>query len=158
MGTKGKGKDMASTAFELGEFLPYRMLVVTSKVTQVFAERYKREFGITIPESRILNVLGRRSPLSSWEICEQTTLNKTRVSVALNSLVGAGLVDRATHETDQRQLQLSLTRKGEALRQKMVAAALQMEQQVIASFGPADRKAFMNLLDRIEQDVLRAGG
>jgi DNA-binding MarR family transcriptional regulator len=148
------GKMPAST-FDLNEFLPYRMLVVTNKVTQVFAARYKKEFGITVPESRVINVVGRNSPLSSWEICEQTTMNKTRVSVAITNLVNTGILAKQVHPVDQRQLELTLTRKGETLRKKMVVIALEMEQQITAGCGVKGRRALMDLLGQIERDTER---
>jgi DNA-binding MarR family transcriptional regulator len=153
--SSGEAGAIAASTFDLNEFLPYRMLVVTNKVTQVFAVRYKQEFGITVPESRVINVLGRNSPLSSWEICEQTTMNKTRVSVAITNLVNTGIVAKEIHPVDQRQLNVTLTKKGEALRKKMVVIALEMERQIIVECGATGRRALMDLLSRIERDAER---
>src|SRR5690606_512044 len=78
----------------LDEYLPYRLLYVTAQETQIYDERYKRELGITIPESRVIHVLARYSKISSREICRMTTLAKSRVSVALQRLEAAGILTR----------------------------------------------------------------
>jgi DNA-binding MarR family transcriptional regulator len=138
---------------DLDNFLPYRLLVVTSQVTRVFAHRYQKEFGITIPESRVINALGRKSPLSSWEICERTTMTKTRVSVAIKNLVNTGLLTKKTDLSDQRQLQVALTRKGNKLRERIAVVALELEQDIVARCGSDGREQLMALLDAIHQDA-----
>lgn len=138
---------------DLDNYLPYRLLVVTARVTQAYERRYERDFGISIPESRVLNVIGQHKVLNSTEICELTTMTKSRVSMAVNRLVAAGLLTREGDANDQRVARLAFSPEGEALYRRMVPVALEMESQLTASFGPKDRATFMKLLRAIEQTL-----
>lgn len=131
----------------LDEYLPYRLLYVTAQVTQMYDERYKRELGITIPESRVIHVLARYSKISSREICRMTTLAKSRVSVALQRLEAAGILTRTANSTDQRLVSLKFTRKGNALRKKLVALAQEMEADIIRAIGEKRAHDLVGILD-----------
>ena len=52
-------------AFDLEDFLPYRLSVVTNRVSQAFASRYEAAWGLSIPEWRVLAVVGAFAPLSA---------------------------------------------------------------------------------------------
>ena len=138
---------------DLDNFLPYRLLVVTNQVTRVFAHRYKKEFKITIPESRVINALGRQSPLTSWEICERTTMTKSRASVVINNLVNTGILTKKPDPVDQRQLEVKLPKKGDALRENIAVVAWELEENSVASCGAEGRVHLMKILDAIGQEV-----
>ena len=55
--------------FDLSDFLPYRLSVVTNRVSQAFARRYADAYGLAIPEWRVMAVLGGHPPLSAGEDC-----------------------------------------------------------------------------------------
>jgi DNA-binding MarR family transcriptional regulator len=139
----------------LDEYLPYRLLYVTAQVTQMYDERYKRELGITIPESRVIHVLARYSKISSREICRMTTLAKSRVSVALQRLEAAGILTRMTNATDQRLVSLKFTRKGNALRKKLVVLAQEMEADIIRSIGEERARDLVSTLDVVREYLER---
>lgn len=140
-------------AFDLARFMPYRLLMVTNRLSQAYARRYQAEFGITIPESRVLNVTTRFGPLSSHEICERTAMTKSRVSAALGRLVAAGLIERETDPTDQRLLRLTTSRRGRALYARIVPVALEIERAVIADIGEAGRQELMRLLASMDDRI-----
>ena len=62
--------------FALDGFLPYRLSVVSNRVSRAIAQRYSAEFGLSIPEWRVMAVLGDAAPLSSNAICERTAMDK----------------------------------------------------------------------------------
>ncbi|WP_011578914.1 MULTISPECIES: MarR family winged helix-turn-helix transcriptional regulator [Chelativorans] len=131
----------------LDDYLPYRLLYVTAQVTQMYDERYRRELGITIPESRVIHVLARYSKISSREICRMTTLAKSRVSVALQRLEAAGILTRTTNAADQRLISLKFTKKGNILRKKLVTLAQEMEADIIRQLGKARAQDLVKTLD-----------
>ena len=139
----------------LDEYLPYKLLYVTAQVTQIYDERYRRELGLTIPESRVIHVLARNSEISSREICRMTTLAKSRVSVALQRLETAGYLLRKPNATDQRLISLSFTKKGNALRKKLVKLSLEMEADIVAALGTQTAADLVNALDRLRGHLER---
>ena len=50
--------------------LPYRLSVLTERMSRIFAQRYEREFGIGIPEWRVMAVLGEQAPRSTQKVIE----------------------------------------------------------------------------------------
>ena len=91
---------------DLDDFLPYRLNVLAKRVSRELARRYEAQFGISIPEWRVMAILGREQPLSSNDIVERSAMDKAKVSRAVTSLVEAGLLSRDTHPSDQRLLRL----------------------------------------------------
>jgi DNA-binding MarR family transcriptional regulator len=142
---------------DLQAFLPYRLLLVTDRLSQIYARRYAAEFGITIPESRVLTVVTQFGPLSSREICARTAMVKSRVSVAVSRLVAAGLMTRSVDPEDGRLLRLKLSREGEALYRRIVPVALEIEEGLIAAIGASGRNALMRLLSEVERASARRG-
>src|SRR5262245_14333191 len=108
----GEESGSITAKFHLADFLPYRLSVTTNRISRAFAKHYQDEFGLSIPEWRVLAVLGNYAPISSNEVCDRTAMDKAKVSRAVNQLIASGLVQRETHADDQRLLELSLTRKG----------------------------------------------
>jgi len=58
--------------FRLEDFLPYRLSVAANRVSRRFAGRYGAAFGLSIPEWRVMAVLGRFGRLPAREIAART--------------------------------------------------------------------------------------
>ena len=62
--------------FELENFLPYRLSVLTNTISQGIAAAYRDRYGISVTEWRILAVLGRFPGLTASEVVEKTAMDK----------------------------------------------------------------------------------
>src|SRR5512138_319640 len=127
-----------SPAFDLETFLPYRLSVTTNRVSRAFAAHYEQEFGISIPEWRAVAVLGAFAPLSSNEICDRTAMDKAKVSRAVASLLKRGLIEREAHATDQRLIQLTLSRTGRKIYEAIIPRARAIEAEVTKGLSKSD--------------------
>jgi DNA-binding MarR family transcriptional regulator len=136
--------------FRLEDFLPYRLSVVTNRISKAFAGLYSREFGLSVPEWRVMAVLGAFAPLSSNEICQLTAMDKAKVSRAVALLDGKRLLSRAPNPRDQRLIRLKLTGKGRRIHDAIVPLARDLEAQITASFRPGERVQLDDLLRRLE--------
>ena len=135
--------------FNLESFLPYRLSVTTNRVSRAFAAQYAQEFGISIPEWRAIAVLGAFAPLSSNEICQRTAMDKAKVSRAVASLLKRGLIARAPHATDQRLIQLTLSKSGRKIYEGVIPRARAIESAVTKGLSKADVAHLHRILDRI---------
>ena len=144
--------------FCLAGFLPYRLSVTTNRVSRAFAARYTREFGLSIPEWRVMAVLGERAPLSSNEVCEATAMDKAKVSRALTALRHKGFVKKAPHPDDQRLLRLSLSAKGLRVYGAIVPRARQLEAELTAGLTAGERGQLDRLLDKLQARVVDLDG
>jgi DNA-binding MarR family transcriptional regulator len=135
--------------FDLESFLPYRLSVTTNRVSRAFAAHYEQEFGISIPEWRAIAVLGAFAPLSSNEICERTAMDKAKVSRAVATLLKRGLIAREPHQTDQRLIQLTLSKAGRKIYEAIIPRARAIEAEVTKGLSKADIAQLHRALDRI---------
>ena len=135
--------------FHLARFLPYRLSVVTNRISRAFARRYSAEFGISIPEWRVVAVVGSFAPLSSNEICRLTEMDKAKVSRAVTRLVAAGLLKRGSDAADQRLIRLAFTRKGRQVYEAIVPRALALEAELTAALEPGERETLERALAKL---------
>ena len=78
------------------EFLPYRLSVLSNTVSSAIAAAYFMNFGLTIPEWRVMAVLAANPGLSAAEVTARTAMDKVAVSRAVAALLSAGRLHRTT--------------------------------------------------------------
>ena len=61
---------MKATMLNLEEFLPYRLSVLSNTISGTLAEAYSSQHGLTIPEWRVLAILGRNRKLGRMSTLE----------------------------------------------------------------------------------------
>ena len=141
--------DANGAAFRLEDFLPYRLSVAASRVGRLFARRYSEAYGLSIPEWRVLAVVGRFGTLSPSAVGELTAMDKVKVSRAAASLVNRGML-RQTHDPkDGRGRLLRLTRKGMAVHDGMVPLACELEEQLAEGLSRNEWNALLKALDKL---------
>lgn len=136
----------ARAGFDLERFMPYQLSSVSNRVSRAFSRTYAREFGLTIPEWRVLAILGRYAPLSSNEICDRSAMDKAKVSRAVAALVRRGLVRREQNTEDLRLIRLTFTSSGRSIYERIVPRALELERELTQALAPGDREALNRVL------------
>jgi len=134
----------------LEKFLPYRLSVLSNTVSSAIAAAYFMNFGLSIPEWRVMAVLAANPGLSAAEVTARTAMDKVAVSRAVAALLGAGRLHRTTAPADRRRTHLALTRAGERVYSRVVPMALEYERALIAPLDKRDRAA----LDRLVRVLL----
>lgn len=134
---------------DLEHFLPYRLSVLTNRISQSLADLYAERFGISITEWRVIAVLGRYPQLSANGVAERTAMDKVAVSRAVARLLERGFLQRDMHEQDRRRSVLELSPAGYAVYDQVVPLALDYERQLLAPLEPDERE----LLDRLMQKL-----
>jgi DNA-binding MarR family transcriptional regulator len=131
-------------------FLPYRLSVLMLRISNAIAQSYERRFRLTVPEWRVMAVLGRFGPLSANGVGEKTQMDKVRVSRAVARLVAAGRVSRRIDHADRRRAVLALTPAGKAIHREIVPHARRVEARLLAGLTPAERAALDHLMAKLE--------
>ncbi|OQW61147.1 MAG: hypothetical protein A4S17_01975 [Proteobacteria bacterium HN_bin10] len=144
-----KRKPSPADLLVLEDFLPYRLSVLSNRVSRAIAARYAKTFDLTIPEWRVIAVLGRRPGLTAKEIAEATEMDKVAVSRAVARLIAARRVQARADATDARRQFLSLTREGESVHARIAPIALDSERRLLAALDPRERAALDGLLNRL---------
>ena len=135
--------------FKLDDFLPYRLAVTSSSVSRLFARRYAEAFDLSIPEWRVIAVVGRFGTLSPGTVGEATEMDKVKVSRAAGNLVARGLLKQTQDPTDGRGRLLSLTRKGAAVHREAIPLARDLEQSLSQGLSHAEWATLRKVLWRL---------
>lgn len=144
-----KRKPTPADLLVLEDFLPYRLSILSNRVSRAIAARYAKAFDLTIPEWRIIAVLGRRPGLTATEVVEATEMDKVAVSRAVARLVSARRVRAAADRDDARRQRLHLTAQGEDVHARIAPIALENERRLLAALDARERETLDGLLDRL---------
>ncbi len=143
----------ASPTFDLADFLPYRLSVVTNRISQTFAHRYETAYGLAIAEWRVLAVVGNFAPLSAAAVSDRTAMDKVKVSRAVSRLVRRGLLKRTRDDSDGRVRLLALGAAGREIYQGIVPMARSIEETLTAVLSPGERANLLAALDKLDACV-----
>jgi DNA-binding MarR family transcriptional regulator len=136
------GKSEAETPLlKLDDFLPHRLNVLSSLVSQALTRVYG-QYGIGIPEWRILVSLGQFGMMTGKAIGARTHMHKTKVSRAVAQLEQRKLLVRRANRADLREAFLSLTPAGRTVYEELAPRALDFTLRLSEVVAPADRAAF----------------
>jgi len=147
------GKTRSATPhaeLDLDQFLPYRLSVLSNRISQDIASLYESRFGITITEWRVIAVLGRYPGLSANEVADRTAMDKVAVSRAVRSLADKALVLQEFSGDDRRRSALSLSVKGFRIFDEIVPLALSYQQRLMSSFDADEHAQFLALFAKLE--------
>jgi DNA-binding MarR family transcriptional regulator len=147
-----KRKPSPAELLILEDFLPYRLSILSNRISRAIAARYASTFDLTIPEWRIIAVLGRRPGLTAKEVAEATEMDKVAVSRAVAKLVAARRIAVRADAEDARRQILSLTSQGESLHARIAPIALESEQRLLAPLTAREREQ----LDALIKQLLKA--
>ena len=145
---------------DLDRFVPYRLSVLTNRVSNAIARSYSERFGLSVAEWRVMAVLGQSSGLSAGDVARRTEMDKVQVSRAVTKLVQNRRVLKQSDSTDGRITRLALTARGRAIYDEIVPHALALEERFLAALAPNERHAFNRLLGKLSAEArrLRANG
>jgi DNA-binding MarR family transcriptional regulator len=133
----------------LEDFLPYRLAVLSHTVSTKIASVYDKRFGLTIPEWRVIAILGRFPGLSAVEVAERTMLDKVAVSRAVTKLIKNGRLDREFADADRRRSILNLSEEGRKVLDEIAPLALQFEHDLLHGISDEDFAAFNVVMERL---------
>jgi DNA-binding MarR family transcriptional regulator len=133
----------------LEKFLPYRLSILSHSVSNSIATVYDRRFGLTIPEWRVIVILGRFPGLSAVEVAERTLMDKVAVSRAVSKLIKNGRIDREFADIDRRRSILNLSDKGRQLLEEISPLAMQIEETLVDGLSDSDVAILNQVIDRL---------
>jgi DNA-binding MarR family transcriptional regulator len=138
---------------DLEHFLPYRLSVLSNRISQAIADTYAARFGIGITEWRVIAVLGREPGLSANAVAERTAMDKVAVSRTIARLLERDLVQRDTHGDDRRRSVLELSEAGYRIYDEVVPLARARERALLAHFSADERQLLDGLLTKLSQGL-----
>lgn len=149
------GTIAGSSLFELEHFLPYRLSLLTNTVSQGIARSYREKHDISVPEWRILAVLGSFPGLTASEIVKRTAMDKVAISRAVKNLVERKLLQRTTDPTDRRRVRLNITPgRGEQVLNEVLPKARHHEQLLLSTLDHKEQEALHQIIQKLQAQAL----
>jgi DNA-binding MarR family transcriptional regulator len=128
------------------------LLAQASHTVAAQFHRTVRQYGLLVPEWRILASLAGGAAIPIGRLAELTVAQQPTVTRQLDRMQQRGLVERVAHAADRRVTLAVITPAGQRLADLLIARALEHERTVLAPLG--SRRAAE--LKRVLRDM--AGG
>jgi DNA-binding MarR family transcriptional regulator len=139
----------------LDDYLPYRLSVAANMASRLIARAYEDRFGLTVPQWRLLAVLGQEAPLTQQQLCGRTVMDKVTVMRAAQGLLKRRLVKRLPNERDGRSHRLVMLPAGERLYAEVAPMALQYEAVLLRQLDASEIQQLHQWLRHLQNTASR---
>lgn len=143
----------AQQKLALDQFIPFRLAALAQKVTDSCAEMYSRQFGVTIAQWRVMAVLAEHETLHSKDVGEIASMDKSKVSRAVQQLEDRELLTRQKDPADNRASFLTLTDVGLELYFQIVPQVKQWEEEFMSGVDESEHGKVLEFIDKLEVTV-----
>ncbi|MCW8109495.1 MarR family transcriptional regulator [Alteromonas ponticola] len=141
--------DTNASILKLERFLPYRLSILSNKVSSLVADIYKDKFAISITEWRIMAVLGEYPDISADEISTKTQIEKSILSRSVSRLLKRKLIERELAEDDRRRSVIRLSATGKSVYDEIVPLSYEYERALLQCFSQQEQAQFSALIDQL---------
>ena len=111
---------------------------------------YRRRFGLSMVEWRIVTQLGAHSPLSLNDLAERIILDRGQLSRTVKVMVGRGLLD-SRRRPGGPAIMITLSGEGQALYQRLAALAVERNAFLVGGIPEADIARASAVIDAVRQ-------
>lgn len=139
----------SKSPFDLDKFLPYQLAVLASRTSRSLAQIYTRDFGISIPEWRVLAHLSMSDNVSIRDINTRVDMDKSKVTRAVQRLEAANLVEKQQNGQDKRLIVLTLTEEGRNLMASLAPKADSFAEAMLDGLEPETRRVFQSAVEQL---------
>jgi len=143
---------------ELDDYFPY----LINRVGTVLAVRFTADqlaaHGLSIAMWRVLAVLSNNGGQRQIDLAGLTSIDASTLSRLVTRLVRMGLVSRTRSRTSSREVVVSLSAKGRALVDRLIPAALSLEETLGRGLPQRDRAVVKRALRRMYANMSRHRG
>lgn len=135
---------------QLGRYLPLRITRINESLMRRVTRLYRERQPLSVPEWRLMAILGQCGAMSTVSVIAQTQMNKVRVSRVVTSLLNAGYITREVDRIDRRRAILALTQEGAKVYRQTLSLMKAFDAELQASLSVAERIGLNNALSKIE--------
>lgn len=106
-----------------------------------------KESGVTALQYTALSVLERRPTMSAADLARASFVRAQSAADLIGALERRGLIERRIDPDNRRRMLISLTTEGRTFLDTYDPRVEELEEQMLAELGPADRESFRTFLD-----------
>ena len=148
------GKDpKVELVLDLDRYVPALITFIANKLSRSATVLYQKRFAVNVTEWRILSLLAIEPEISAARICHVIGFDKGPVSRTLAAMEERGLVSIKADRADGRTYSISLSAKGAATHDKVIAVALERERRLLSCLSKSERETLTALLRRVHGNL-----
>ena len=150
----GAGKDpKVELVLDLDRYVPALITFIANKLSRSATVLYQKRFKVNVTEWRILSLLAIEPEISASRICHVIGFDKGPVSRTLAAMEERGLVAIKADREDGRTYSISLTARGAATHDHVIAVALERERRLLSCLSKGERETLIGLLRRVHGNL-----
>ena len=131
--------------------LTFTLLATCQQKENLVAEQY----GLTQAEFRCLKLFDKKEVINNKTIAKRMGLSASRLTRIIDGLVAKGYTEREINPSDRRNMDVTLSKKGTHLVQKLDLAYVNIHKELLENIESAQHKpliyAMTNLLGAMEK-------
>ncbi len=139
-----------NSKLKLQNFLPYRLSVLSNRISRAIADDYERQFSLSLLEWRVIAVLAEGDGLSAAKITEKTAMDKVAVSRTVKKLLVKTRIKREFSKSDKRRSIITLTKNGWDIYNKVVPLAIRYEATLLKELSLTEIKQLDHLIVKLD--------
>jgi DNA-binding MarR family transcriptional regulator len=125
------------------------MGVLAGRVRHRLSERVLNRLGISIPEWRVLLLVGEAGVRTAGDLVGMSDMDHVTIHRAVTRLCAAGLLHRAIDPDNRRQKLLWVADPGEAVLAEAIPVAYEIEAELLAGLSREEAATLRRLLRRL---------
>ncbi|MGB5870119.1 MAG: MarR family winged helix-turn-helix transcriptional regulator [Albidovulum sp.] len=138
---------MPTKPFQLSDFLPYQLSVLSERVSRRLSVEYEKTHGLSVAEWRVLVHLGQCGTVSVRDIHNCVNMEKSRVSRAVSRMEATGLLQKLPGAVDGRLVEITLTVAGHRALSEILPVAIAVESRLRTSVTSEQLKTFSQVME-----------
>jgi DNA-binding MarR family transcriptional regulator len=123
--------------------------LVKTEIIRAVNDVFRKELGLTLRESRVLDIILFNSGISVSILSKKVVLEKPLLSKAICTLENNGYIKRSIDPKDNRQFKLAITKKGRVIQKRGIALTRKIEAHWLKPLTASEQNQLSRLLDRI---------
>lgn len=150
------------TGLHVDQFITFRVTRLSNALRNNLTKGYLEEFGLSLPEWRLLALVTRFSPVRFSELTSRSSMDKGQVSRTLRVMAKNGFIKmKAIKQRRSRSAEalaapvvVSVTAKGRALYQSVLPVARRRQAEMLLTLTPTERAQLYAALDKLFNAVV----
>jgi DNA-binding MarR family transcriptional regulator len=147
--------DVAGDALLVSDFLTTLVITTGNALRRTVTVSYTEQFGLTMPEWRVLSVLAEARELPFAELVLRSATDKGQLSRTLRAMQERGLVELRNEAA--KKVTCVVTKAGRAVYRQVMPVARSRQVEYIRQLTPVERRAVYSAMHKL-RDLCGAEG
>lgn len=131
------------------DLLGYQLAQAAILSSEAFGRTVGEPLGLRKVEFTIMQLIQANAPVTAARVAKSLAVTTPGVKMWLDQLEQRGLIARERGSVDRRTHDLRLTRKGDTLVSKALAALLEADREILRDLTEAERLMLLQLLRQV---------